>query len=219
MTARVFADPDLLPIGRRAVRVVSLQRLRIVDALVTEDLPEGFERAGARRQHQPEVVPDFVPTMPEQRPVLFADHFTTPRPLDIVAFGNVERDHAGLVPSDHRFLGTCRQQMELQLRGTGKRWVERKSQLEQAVNHPLFRSLDPLPACSVGIAAEVRNLRRQAAGTTERSSVGRINQPEASVIITAIGTMPRTYRACLWHQHPNRAVRLWIDREHQRSRR
>jgi hypothetical protein len=67
--ARVMADEVRLPVGRRAVGILGLQRLGVILAVVAKELPAGIELAAVAYQPVPVIVPDLMPEVTEQGPV------------------------------------------------------------------------------------------------------------------------------------------------------
>ena len=72
MRARIGGHEMLGPIRRRALRIVLLQGLRIVLALVAEDIAELLQERRARHQAGPIIMRDLMAEMTEQRAIGFA---------------------------------------------------------------------------------------------------------------------------------------------------
>ena len=93
----------LRPVGGRSVRVIVLQRLIIVLALVAEDAAKLFQLRRVGDQPVPIIVPDLVTKMPEQRAIQFAHLMPAPFALCVVGFGEIDGDHAvGVTGHDRR---------------------------------------------------------------------------------------------------------------------
>ena len=90
MRAGVGGDEMLRPVGGRPVRIVPLQRCRIVLALVAEHLPEFVDGGRIRDQPVPVIMRDLVPEMPEQRAVGLAHLRALALALDVVGLGEVD---------------------------------------------------------------------------------------------------------------------------------
>jgi hypothetical protein len=86
----------LRPIGRRALRVVPLDRLLVVHALVAEDAAVGGQPRTVANQSIPVVVADLVPKMTQHGSVTFAELLAQLLAEGIIGLGDVDRDHPSL---------------------------------------------------------------------------------------------------------------------------
>ena len=181
MRAGVGGDETLLPIRRRPVGVMALQRRAVVLALVAEQLPERLDVGRIAHQAVPVVVRDLVAEMAEQRAVGLAHLPPHALALGIVGLGEVDGDEAVVVAGHHR-LG--RRAVRRQLRQEVERQpvlrilqlgLQRQPELEQRVEQPVLGELDP--------AASSPGSRR----ATDRGSSGCDGRPRR----TARGCRPR----------------------------
>jgi hypothetical protein len=92
----------LRPIGRRAGRIIVLQRLVVVPPFVAEEASKSFEVGGACDQPVPVIVPYLVAEMTEECPVRLAHLMTAAFALRIVSFRKVDSDHAVGMAGHHR---------------------------------------------------------------------------------------------------------------------
>ena len=69
MGGRVGRDKALLPVRRRALAVVALQRLGVVLLIVAKFCPAGLEHAAVAHENIPIVVADLVPEMAKGRAI------------------------------------------------------------------------------------------------------------------------------------------------------
>ena len=101
MHGGVGTDEARLPVARRALLIVALQRLTVVSLFVAEQRAERLELTAVPHQPIPEVVSDLVPEMAKQRairlvhrdPALLAPH--------VVSLGQRNGDEAVIVSRHH----------------------------------------------------------------------------------------------------------------------
>ena len=90
----VGGDVVLLPAGRRALRVVPVQRRLVVDVRIAEQLLEPLRVGRVSTSTIEVVVADLVPEVPEQGAVRLVHRHAQLLAVDVVALGEVEGDHA-----------------------------------------------------------------------------------------------------------------------------
>jgi hypothetical protein len=94
MRTRIGADVIRLPIRRRALAVMFLQRRTIIRGFVTEPGAARVDETAIGDEAVPEIMSDFVPKMPEESSVWFAHRNAAPLALDIICLDHSYRNNA-----------------------------------------------------------------------------------------------------------------------------
>ena len=145
----IGADEVVAPLLiHRVARIVVLQGLAIVLALVAEQAAEFLETARSHHQPVPEEVAGFMAQMAHQRPVGLVQGLAAPGTLGIVGLHHVQRDGAvGMAGHHGRMPGQVGQQLEarpiLSRPGT-------QPQAGQRIEQLTLGGLDPGPAQRIG---------------------------------------------------------------------
>ena len=133
-------------------------------------------------------MPDLVPEVAEQGPVILAEQHPPPLALDVVGLGDVHRDEAVEVARQHGrphpvALGRIDQEVEGEARhgvlGAGH---QRQPEPHQGVEHPVLGGLDLAPAGQVPADGEVGDDAVVAAGGAEPLGCPIGNQPVAGIV-------------------------------------
>ena len=159
---RVGADVALLPVGRRALRVVAVHRLRVVLALVAEQRAERVARAGLVDQDRLVVVAELVADVADHRAVRLAELGAALRADRVVGLREVDRDDAVGVPGHDRLPG-ARQQVEDELP-----LADREPDVHEHGQDAPLGSLGLREARQAGEVGVVGARPRQPAGEAER---------------------------------------------------
>src|ERR1700732_1241315 len=103
MHGGVGTDEILFPTSRWSCRIVPIQRLSIVRALVAEKLAEGVAPRAAGNQNVPEIVSNLVTEMTQQGAVRLLLQGALLLAMNVIRLGNVDGDQSVVVAGEHPF--------------------------------------------------------------------------------------------------------------------
>src|ERR1700712_4619493 len=202
----------LLPVERRAVLVMRLQRLFVVDRFVPEDRTAGIELAAIADQYVPEVMADFMPKMPKHGAVGLAHLQSPPLALEIIGLGQRDGDDPVVVARHH--LGTVLPIGEKIEDQTVYRIFQARPQrqfpAQQRIKQPVLAEFEFTPAGEFGGVGKIGNDAVMTAGHAIKFSRGFRYQPVASIIV-GIGAK-KTRRALRSNWTP--AIAIGFKRRH-----
>src|SRR3954447_5743662 len=186
MRGRVGRNVVLLPVRRGAFGIVTLQGLTVIGGIVAEHGAAFVQHAAVAHQHVPEIVPDLVAEMPEQRPVGLAHLQPAPLALDVVGLGQRDRDQAVVVAGQDLLpaLRIVGEEIEDQaMFGIVLPGLERQLPADQGIEQPVLRHLQLTPAGELRLIRQIRHDAVMPAGAAIAGSVARVRQPVAGIML------------------------------------
>ena len=191
MRGGIGAHEPLLPVGRRTVLVVLIQRLRIVLALVAEERTPALEARAGLHQPLPVVMADLVAEVSKHRSIRLVQGDAPLLALGIVGLAEVQGDHAARMAGFHRLARRVGEKLEDQaVLGILHPALERDAQPQQAVHEAPLRGLELVPGRVVGGVAQIRNDAREAARTAQRIGIVCRQRPVADVVLHVVFAQP-----------------------------
>ena len=164
MRCRIGGDEGLLPIGRRTVLIMLLQRIFIILPLVAKDSPASIERLSiVPNQPIPVIMGQLMTKMTDERAVGFAHADAPSFALGVVGFSDIDCDEPAIMAGLHHLdlavrLCDVAQELEGQsflgvLHAIGHGQVPAHERTE----HIALRELDPAPLQYVLRLAQIGN--------------------------------------------------------------
>src|SRR5208283_5297941 len=166
------ADKSKLPIRRRTLEVMPLQRFLIVGTLIAKDCSASVQLRAGQDQSIPKIMSDFMAEVAQERAVGFFLERALLFALDVVRFGNVDGDQSVIVSGQYALgiaIGGILQKLKRQpgIAVTALR-NDRQPESEQSVYHAALGELQSEPRCGVAQGGKIRNDPIQATRSTKR---------------------------------------------------
>ena len=176
---------NLDPVGGRALLVVALLRLRVVQRVVAEERAERFEPVAVPDQPIPVVVPDLVAEVTENRAIGFTHLLTGLLPKGVSRLRDVDSDQPVTVTGEHRLFRRARLERKRQAAGRRSR-LDRKSECRETVDETPLCRFEPNPCQTRLGGLEVRDHVVERARLTERAVILRRDRPVAGVVFLVV---------------------------------
>ena len=201
----------LLPVARRPLLIVTLERLTVVEAVITEHRTAGLKLVAVPNQNVPVVMTDLVPEMAQQRSIWLTHGNPTSFALSIFRLLECDRNLAFVVAGED-------------LRTSARRWIgeefkgqpvnrifydRRKWQNppQQTVEQPMFSEFNLLPRRKGRLIGQVGNDTVMPARNTERVIRAGRDQPVTPVVFR-VPTQEALLIGCRERRPPTVAGRL-----------